>query len=40
MSEDFSNLNEPGEPSSGTAQMPMGIMIVLILLSCYIVYRC
>ena len=38
MSENFSNLNEPGEPSSGTAQMPMGIMIVLILLSyigCY-----
>ena len=38
MSENFSNLNETGEPSSGTAQMPMGIMIVLILLSyigCY-----
>ena len=38
MSENFSNLNEPGEPSSGTAQMPMGVMIVLILLSyigCY-----
>ena len=38
MSEDFTNLNEPSEPSSGTAQMPMGIMIVLILLGyigCY-----
>jgi mono/diheme cytochrome c family protein len=38
MSENFSNLNEPSEPSSGTAQMPMGIMIVLILLGyigCY-----
>ena len=38
MSEDFSNVNEPGEPSSGTAQIPMGIMIVLILLGyigCY-----
>ncbi|MDG1833559.1 MAG: cytochrome c, partial [Verrucomicrobiota bacterium] len=31
-------MNEPSEPSSGTAQMPMGIMIVLILLGyigCY-----
>ena len=38
MSENFSNVNEPGEPSSGTAQIPMGIMIVLILLGyigCY-----
>lgn len=38
MSEDFSNVNEPGEPSSGTAQIPMGIMIALILLGyigCY-----
>lgn len=38
MSEDFSNVNEPGEPSTGTAQMPMAIMIVLILLGyigCY-----
>ena len=38
MSEDFSNVNEPGAPSSGTAQIPMGIMIALILLGyigCY-----
>lgn len=33
MSEDQSNLNlsEPSEPSTGTVQIPMGIMIVLIL---------
>ena len=38
MSEDFANLNEPSEPRSGTAQMPMSIMIVFILLGyigCY-----
>ena len=40
MSEDCSNLNlnEPGEPGAGTAQMPMSIVIVLVLLGyigCY-----
>ncbi|MBC8325496.1 MAG: cytochrome c [Verrucomicrobia subdivision 3 bacterium] len=38
MSEDFSNVNEQNEPSSGGAQMPMGIFIGLILLGyigCY-----